>query len=155
MGTPPLSSPRVQTARQLVLGGIVVELAQTALIVGLDLAGGGLAPILLYFAAAGIVWALLIYLFAYRWLRVGEVARAKTPTLVFAILSIVTIGVLSGILLLVAYHSLDVAEEEARRPAGATPPTPLRTGSHVCAACGRLNGISDTVCSGCGLLLGV
>ncbi len=146
------------TARHLVLAGIVVALAQSVLLIALNATLAVLPffrPLLFAFAAASVVWAGLLYALAYRPLTGATPARAKTPTLVFAVLSIVTIGVLSGILLLLAYHTMDTAEVEARRPALPPRPAPaLRSAVWTCVACGAANPAPNPRCRGCGMILG-
>ncbi|HLY76277.1 MAG TPA: hypothetical protein VKT21_00140, partial [Thermoplasmata archaeon] len=55
----------------------------------------------------------------YKPVREGRYEQAKTPTLVFAILSLVTISIISGILYLIAYIKLgDAVREQQMPPSG-------------------------------------
>ncbi len=82
------------------------------------------APILFFFALAGILgvlWILLTYLLVYVPLREGQVERALTPTLVIAILTLIFGGLIPGILLIVAYVKAKDAHTKillAQRAAG-------------------------------------
>ena len=51
----------------------------------------------------GILWVLLDYFLVYRRLRLGMVKEAKTPSLVLGIVQLIFGGVISGILLIIAY----------------------------------------------------
>lgn len=64
---------------------------------------GILAAFLSIFAGVGILWIILDYLLIYKPLSEENVQRAETPALVLSILQIIFGGIITGILLLVAY----------------------------------------------------
>ncbi len=55
------------------------------------------------FAIIGIVWVLLDYFLVYKPLSEGHVQSAETPALVLSILQILFGGIITGILLLIAW----------------------------------------------------
>jgi len=147
------------------------ETAGTLILIGLILQGIGVAVLLLVgliflivpvfglfvygFAVIGILWLILIYIFSYRRTKDGDYARAQTPTLVFGILSLLSLGVVSGILYIVAYAKLGDAEREAQPvPAVWGGPPPLSAGTRFCPHCGRPNVPGGGFCPGCGARLG-
>lgn len=152
------SSRSGDTARTLILIGLVLEAVEVAVLLGIGLLflivplAGLLA---LSFAAIGIVWIFLVYLFSYVRVREGDYEGARTPTLVFAILSLITIGLISGILYLVAYVKLGDADWESHQRtawAGATPaaPAPPGLGPKTCSRCRTFNDPSSIYCRSCG-----
>ncbi len=52
---------------------------------------------------AGVLFLLLTYFLVYKRLKDEQVERALTPALVLGIITLVLVGVISGILLIVAY----------------------------------------------------
>jgi zinc-ribbon domain len=149
------------------------ETAQTLILVGLILQGVELATLLLAgflfliivptflgglfvgLALIGVVWLVLVYLFSYARVRDGDYAGARTPTFVFAVLSLVTFALISGVLYLVAYVKLGDAEHEqgpsvAWNVATPAPPSLPPSGSKYCPRCGRPNPPGASFCQACG-----
>jgi hypothetical protein len=146
-----------RTARILIGVGALLQAAQAAawLVAG-ALSSGGLVPAWAYFAfgGVGITWVLLVYGLAYRPLHAGEYARARTPTLILAALSLGTLEILSGLLYLLAYGELRKAQSPTPSASAGTGPKPLASESKLCPACHRTNPTSTTFCQACGFLLG-
>jgi hypothetical protein len=129
-GTPGASSyvpPSGSTAKTLILIGLILQLI-FALIFLLGLGAfaffaasiTGVFPVFavvyLAFGALGFVFLILIWLLSYKPVREGRYEVARTPTLVFAILSLITLGIISGILYLIAYIKLGDAVREQQMP---------------------------------------
>jgi hypothetical protein len=146
-----------RSARLLIAVGILLQAVQSAvwLVVG-SISSGGLLPPWVYFTlgGVGIAWVLLVYGLAYRPLRAGEYAKARTPTLIFAALSLGTLEFFSGLLYIFAYEDLRKAQSPAPSALAGTGPRPLASRSKVCPACHRTNPTSTTFCQACGFLLG-
>ncbi|HYA11217.1 MAG TPA: zinc ribbon domain-containing protein, partial [Thermoplasmata archaeon] len=123
-----------------------------------------LGAIILGFALIGFVWIALIWVFSYQRVNDGDYEGARTPTLVFAILSLITLSLIPGILFLIAYVKLGdaIREGAATTPAwGAPPPAPPLSPSpapagagRFCSHCGRANPGTGAYCLGCGAPLG-
>ena len=149
-----------QTAETLILVGLILDLVGEVILVVVGLwllAFPLLGLVVLGFALIGFVWIALVYLFSYDRVRSGDYEGARTPTLVFAVLSLVTLAVIPGILLLVAYVKLGDALAGERlpgyawaQPASPFAPGPLPGGARFCMHCGRPNGIDNRFCQGCG-----
>lgn len=128
-GTPGASSyvpPSASTAKTLILVGLILQLV----FVVAGIAYGALLsivfPILgivyLAIAALGLVWMILVWMLSYSPVRQGRYEAAKTPTLIFAILSIITLwGIIPGVLYLIAYIKLGDAVREQQTPPAAYP----------------------------------
>lgn len=158
-----------RTAKILVLIGlglqIAEELAVAWLTVGL-LSAPPFSILVGFFLAIGIVWLVLVYVFSYRRVAEGDFAGASAPTLVFAILSLLTLSLVSGVLYIVAYADLSKAEAEQRAAVyGGVPgwnPAALPSSSFVVAApgtmfcprCGQPRPASARFCPTCGNQLG-
>ena len=104
-----------QTAETLILVGLILYLVGDVilLLVGLlflFLVFVGI--VVLTFAALGFVWVALIWQFSYARVRSGDYDGARTPTIVFAILSLITLGLVPGILFLIAFVKLEDASRE-------------------------------------------
>lgn len=151
------------TAETLILIGLILDiiLEVVLLFVGLfflivPVIGG----VLLALAVIGFVWVALVWGFSYSRVKAGDYEGARTPTLVFAILSLLTLGIIPGILFLIAYLKLgDALDEEAYAPAWAPapfPPVPAAPASppRFCAHCGRAAKPGATFCESCGAPLG-
>jgi hypothetical protein len=178
--------PAGATAETLIVVGLVLQgiSVLVVLIVGtfllvFPLLGG----VLLLLGFLGIVWLVLVYVFSYSRTVTGDFEGASAPTLVFSILSLLTLGILPGILYLVAWIKLsDAVREKAAHPTAAyptfgalrfsaTPGVPAgasgtapgtdrpvasllaRSGSNFCARCGWPIGSPTRYCPNCGALL--
>jgi hypothetical protein len=93
-----------------------------------------------------VLFPILTYVFSYRRIERGEYEEAQTPTLVFAILSLLTLGLISGILYLIAYIKLGDAIRDRRVPAGGYsqpnftgPGYPAPPVQVACRSCGRVS----------------
>lgn len=141
-GTPGASSyvpPSGSTAKTLILIGLILQLIFALLFLfvfgvsALILASVGFFPVFaviyIAFGALGFIWLILIWMLCYKPVSEGRYEAAKTPTLVFAILSLITLGILSGILYLIAYIKLGDAVREQQMPPpgypGGAPMTPM------------------------------
>jgi zinc-ribbon domain len=146
-----------RTAGILIIVGLLLQGVQ---VVWWFVAGaigyGGWLPRWIFFAlgVVGAVWLVLVYLLAYRPVHFGEYQKARTPTLAFAVLSILTLEILSGLLFILAYDNLGKARSLGLRTSAQVDPRPLATGSKVCPACHRENPLSATFCQACGFILG-
>lgn len=153
-----VTTPTGRSARILILIGLILQAIEVGVLVFLGLflfLVPFLGTIVLSFALIGIAWLVLVYLFSYQRVKEGDYTGAKTATLVFAILSILTISLISGILYVVAYGELGTAEREQTGPSLPwQPPAPLMTGGKVCPICCRGNALSASFCQGCGFRLG-
>ena len=58
------------------------------------------------FFLIGLVWILLDYFLVYKRLESGNVREAETPALVLGILHLLFGGIISGILLIIAYTKI-------------------------------------------------
>jgi hypothetical protein len=129
-GTPGAANyvpPSASTAKTLILVGLILELIFALLFLfafGLSAiffaSVTGVFPVfaIIYiaFGVLGFIWLALIWLFSYKPVREGRYEAAKTPTLVFAILSLVTLSIISGVLYLIAYIKLGDAIREQQMP---------------------------------------
>ena len=145
------------TAATLILVGLILQGIEVGvlLLVGLFfLIVPFLGAVILGLALLGVLWLVLVYVFSYQRVREGDYLGARTPTLVFAILSLISIGLISGILYLIAWVSLGDAARASQSPQmpwGSAPVAP--TGSAWgprCARCGNANPVSSRFCSSCG-----
>jgi hypothetical protein len=145
-----------RTARILILVGLLLQGVEVA--VWFVEAVSATVPfersVFVTLGSIGTCWLFLVYFLAYDLTSAGEFERAWTPTLVFAILSIVTLNILSGLLYLFAYLDLGKARSLELTPSAQLVPRPLATGSKVCPACQRANPLSAKYCRGCGFILG-
>lgn len=150
------------TAKTLILVGLILDIigAVVLLLIGLFiLIFPLLGEILLGLALIGLVWVVLVWLFSYRRVVEGDYEGARTPTLVFAILSLVTFGLIPGILFLIAYIKLGDAIREGRvaTPAWGAPYPPFQpqppapgAGARFCTYCGAPGPASGAYCQNCG-----
>jgi hypothetical protein len=128
-GTPGASGyvpPSGSTAKTLILVGLIFQLI-FALIFLLALgalafvaAVAGVFPIFaivyIAFGVLGFIFLFLVWMLCYQPVRQGRYEQARTPTLIFAILSIITINLIAGILYLIAYIKLGDAVREQQMP---------------------------------------
>ena len=157
-----------ETAKTLILVGILLYIIGDVILLlagVIFLFAPFFGAFLLGAAAIGFVWIALIWVFSYDRVRNGDYAGARTPTLIFAILSLLSLGIIPGILFLIAYLKLEDAGREAVSPAAwsATPSPPLPSapggpapvaGQRFCSHCGRANPSTGAFCQGCGAPLG-
>lgn len=122
-GTPGATSyvpPSASTAKTLILVGIILQLIFVVIGVFygiLLLALFFIGTVYLALAVLGLVWLILVWLLSYTPVRQGRFEAARTPTLVFAILSIVTLfSIIPGILYLIGYIKLGDAVREQQMP---------------------------------------
>ncbi len=158
-----------ETACTLILIGLILQGIEVVilLLIGLVfLIVPFLGAVVLGIAVIGIIWLVLVYSFSYQRAVEGDYGDARTPTLVFGILSLLTFGLISGILYIIAYVKLGDAEPTWSQPAqgwgappapawGAPPApawgtAPIPSGSKFCPACGRQSPMSSRFCPGCG-----
>ncbi|MGD0588914.1 MAG: hypothetical protein ABSA63_09020 [Thermoplasmata archaeon] len=110
------------TAETLILIGLIFQVITVVLLLSVGLiflVVPFLGGIVIFFAFLGFIWVILVYVFSYARTREGDYDGARTPTLVFGILSLLSVGILSGVLYIIAYVKLGDAidEEEAARNA--------------------------------------
>lgn len=145
-----------ETATTLILIGLILQAIEVVILflVGLlFLIIPVLGLVVFAIAVIGIVWLALVYGFSYRPTADGDYARARTPTLVFGILSLLTLGLISGVLYIVAYAKLGDAENEGNPPTLFMGAAPVPPGTKFCSACGRPNLVTGTFCQSCGARL--
>ncbi len=70
---------------------------------GFSISVGFFVGLLVVFGIVGVVFLLLLYFLVYKRLKDEQVESALTPALVLGIIALVLVGVISGILLIVAY----------------------------------------------------
>ncbi len=161
------SSPSGNTARILILIGLVLDIVFEVVLLLyaalIAVASPGFALLLAGFSVVGFVWVLLVYLFSYLRVRERRWDDARAPTLVFAILSLITLAIIPGILFLVAYVKLgDALRESPAAPAWGTPtaptaPAPLASAAaptRYCTYCGRADTSGGQYCQSCGAPFG-
>jgi len=149
-----------ETAATLILVGLILDIIGEVILlfIGFATLVFGIGVILLALALVGFVWIALVWAYSYSRVKAGDYAGARTPTLVFAILSLITLALIHGILFLIAYLKLGDALETQPTPAQAwgsvpTPPIPSVPGAAVpryCSHCGRASPGSAVFCKGCG-----
>jgi hypothetical protein len=115
-------SRSADTAETLILIGLIFQGITLLVLVGVGLyllIIPILGEIVLFLAFLALIWLVLVYVFSYARTVNCHYDEARTPTLVFGILSLMTGGVISGILYIVAYLKLgdaaDEDEEESRQ----------------------------------------
>jgi hypothetical protein len=149
-----------ETAHTLILIGLIFQVIEVAVLLGIGLFLSvlpGLGGLVLGLGVVGILWVVLIYAFSYRRTLDGDYEGARTPTLVFAILSLLGFGIIPGILYIVAYSKLgDAVRETAPLAPSWGPPAPAWTaptpaaGTKFCPACGKPNPTTSRFCAACG-----
>jgi hypothetical protein len=156
----PPQSPSGETAQTLILIGLIFQVIEVVIVLGVGLSFTllpGLGGIVLGLALVGVLWILLIYAFSYRRTLEGDYEGARTPTLVFGILSLLGLGVISGVLYIVAYTKLGDAQQETAPLAPAWgPPAPPWNGpgplvrTKFCPSCGTPSPAASRFCASCG-----
>ncbi len=164
--------PSGSTAKTLILVGLILQLIFAFIYVfaigaaALVVASFGVgfpvfAVAFLAFGALGFVWLILVWMLSYRPVTEGRYEQARTPTLIFAILSFVTLNIIPAVLYLIGYIKLgDAVREQQMPPPGyagapqmatpmAVPPpgyapvapmaaaAPAAPAAPVCPRCGR------------------
>ncbi len=122
-------TPSGGTAKTLILVGLIFDLIFVLIFWGISLpvvivSGFFFVPFLGFFVIAGVIGILVLYLvyaFSYKRARDGDYEGARTPTLIWAILSLITINIIPGILYLIAYVKLGDAVRESQAPAYGMP----------------------------------
>jgi hypothetical protein len=118
-----------ETAGTLILIGLVFQGITVLVLLGVGLyllIVPFLGGIVLFLAFLALIWLILVYVFSYARSRDGDYEGARTPTLVFGILSLISGGIVSGILYIIAYVKLGDAidEEETRKASPPSSPVP-------------------------------
>ena len=150
-----------ETAATLILVGLILDIIGEVILlfIGFATLVFGIGVILLALALVGFVWIALVWAYSYSRVKAGDYAGARTPTLVFAILSLITLALIPGILFLIAYLKLgDALAAGAAAPShawGAMPYTPAPVASaapapRFCSHCGRPAVGTAAFCEGCG-----
>ena len=159
-------NPSGDTARTLILIGLIFDflgeiilliLGIYIVIVGFLVFALGVA--LLVLAILGFVWMALVWAYSYERTRKGDYAGARAPTLVFGVLSLLSLALIPGILFLVAYAKLGDAVGERREldlvTAGSRPARgPASAGRRNCPHCGFVDPPAHLPCPGCGQVNG-
>lgn len=166
----PPSPPRsATTAKILILIGLILQAIEVVvlLLLALVLVFVPFVGVLIFLplAVVGVLWLVLVYFYSYERVDRGDYAGARTPTLVFGILSLITFQLISGILYIVAFIVIGSAENEAAMMRGGYPGAPPAWGqppaapfppgaggapSKYCPYCGRPNPTVGRYCQGCG-----
>ncbi|MGA7861770.1 MAG: hypothetical protein WCB19_07935 [Thermoplasmata archaeon] len=142
-GTPAAPSyvpPSGSTAKTLILVGLIFQLIFALLflfvfgVVAIVAATsvGLVFPVFdavwIGFGALGFIFLILIWMFSYKPVSEGRYEQARTPTLIFAILSLITVNLIAGILYLIAYIKLgDAVREQQMPPQGYPGAAPMMT----------------------------
>jgi double zinc ribbon protein len=112
-----------ETAATLILVGLILEVLGVLVLFWLGLILPFIGGIFIAIAVLGVVWVVLIFIFSYAPASQGDYDTARTPTLVFGILTLITGGLVPGILFLVAYAELGDADDGEGRSPGGVPAT--------------------------------
>lgn len=145
-----------ETAKTLILIGLILQVIEVVILLGIGLlfiVVPFLGAVVFGLGVIGTIWVLLVYWFSYKPTSEGDFTGARTPTLVLAIISLLTFGLISGILYVVAYAKLADAEHEGFGPPPGPAAAPLSPGLRFCATCGRMNAAVGGFCQSCGARL--
>ncbi len=137
-GAPSYVPPSGSTAKTLILVGLIFELIFALVylfvlgVVAFVFAAAGVFPVFGVFyigvGVIGFIFLYLVWMFCYKPVQEGRYQQARTPTLIFAILSLVTINIIAGILYLIAYIKLgDAVREQQMPPPGYPGAAPMMT----------------------------
>jgi hypothetical protein len=171
-GYPTRTSPSGHTAKTLILVGLILQGLFVLILLGFGilLLIVFVGVFLLIAGFLGLLWLILVYTLSYRPASDGNYESARTPTLIFAILSFLSLSLISAILYLIAYIKLGDAVRETTMPMtfppayappipGAYPPQyaapyqqppPPAGQMQVCLKCGTVRQGTDAFCSRCG-----
>jgi hypothetical protein len=145
-------SPSGGTAKSLILVGLFLQalLVLIAFAVGFFLLIVLVGVLFLLAACFGLIWVLLVYMFSYRPTSDGDYERARTPTIVFAVLSLLTLSLIPGILYLIAYVKLGDATRDVRSFQTSMPGAPGSMSNPYLSPPAALNSSRVQVCLKCG-----
>jgi hypothetical protein len=159
-------SPSGNTSKTLILVGLILQgiFVLIAFGIGFIFLVVFIGIFILAAAFLGLMWLLLVFLFSYRPASRGQYEAARTPTIVFAILSLLTLSLIPGILYLIAYIKLGDAVREATpappagpysytpgtSPAPAGQPAQAPSRVQVCLKCGSVRQGQGAFCQHCG-----
>lgn len=159
MSPPRPLTPSGGTAKTLILIGLILQGIEVLFILGI----GAITLVfligffLIIAGVLGIVWLVVVYLLSYQRVVEGRYEEAKTPTLIVAILSLITFNLISGILYIIAYVKLGDAVREAQTslvappPLGFSPSPYAAPSTRMCLGCGRvLPSPTPAFCPACG-----
>jgi predicted RNA-binding Zn-ribbon protein involved in translation (DUF1610 family) len=166
------------TARLLIGIALALQIVGFLVLLALGLAFSFipfLGAIVLFLAFVAFICVILVYVLCYRRAADGDYEGAAAPTLVFGILGLVTGGIVTGVLLIVAYVKLGDAQEEAEQPswqapygapgvprayptpaptpASGAPAAPLAAATRFCPNCGAAVVAPSRFCRSCGASL--
>ena len=119
--------PSASTAKTLILVGLIFDIifaviffvtgvAALAVSVAYSSYAAGFGAIWFVFGVISLLVIYLVYKFTYVRVKDGDYQGARTPTLVWAILSLVTLSIIPGILYLIGYIKLGDAIGELQQP---------------------------------------
>jgi len=145
-------SPSGRTAKTLILVGLILQalLVLLAFGIGFFLLIVLVGVLFLIAAVFGLIWLLLIYLWSYRPTSDGDYEGARTPTIIFAVLSLLTLSLIPGILYLIAYVKLGDATREVRSFQTSMPGAPGSTSNPYLSPLAAPNSSRVQVCLKCG-----
>ncbi|MEM0129260.1 MAG: hypothetical protein QXG65_03755 [Thermoplasmata archaeon] len=127
----PIITESGRTSKTLILIGLILQILEVAVFVVIALAGTvlllGAGLLFLPLAVLGILWVIIVYAFGYERTSRGEYMRARTPLLVIAILSLITLSIIAAILYFIAWAKLgDAVQEQERARAQQAPVAPAQ-----------------------------
>lgn len=122
------------TAKILILVGLVLQLLSVLGFAAFSLVAtrfaGKFSIILLPLAAIGVIWIIMVFLYGYLRTARAEYTEALTPVLIIAILSLVTLSVLSAIFYFIGWAKLGDAvreqDEFSRQQSAVAGPPPVQ-----------------------------
>ncbi len=132
----------------LLVIGLYVALAVALLLV--------LGAVLVALALIAFLWTALVWAFSYERTRKGDYDGARLPTLIFGILTLISGGIIPGVLYLIAYTRLvdaaggPVVLDEDGAGTYPTRRTGASGGRRTCAHCGFVAPPPHQPCPGCG-----
>ncbi len=106
------------SAVTLILIGLIFQVISVILLFAVGLyvltlpVPGWFGGILLLLTLLSVIWLVLVYYLSYERARDDDFEGARTPTLVFGLLALISGGIVSGVLFIVAYVKLGDAAEE-------------------------------------------
>jgi hypothetical protein len=126
-GTPGYVPPSASTAKTLILISLILGLIGAVVLIAFGILYivataiyaspiTGYGAIWLAFGLIGLIILYLVYTMCYKRVQQGQYEAARTPTLIFWILALVTLNIIIFILLLIAWIKLGDAVREAQTP---------------------------------------